>query len=163
MRNKIIEAHYSDNRDILVKVISRRIGYNIPIAEEIVQEAYSRALRYWATFDSDNRSFTTWFRTILNNACRDAQDVERSYGVVKDVDEVFNECSQYSSYKLNKIKGMIEDVKGMEEKEIIHMYFNLGFTPAEIREVVNGYSIDSIKSRVKRFKKFVEESYVERT
>ena len=83
----ILEIHYNRNRDVLTKKLAGRVGtrYN---AEDVVQEAYARALKYFRAWTYDGvgtelDSFNRWFTTILNNACREFQYEERGQGMVR--------------------------------------------------------------------------------
>lgn len=56
-----VEQHYRENFDRLVSVYSRRFGHHN--AEDIVQEAYTRALTYLHTYHGP--SFDAWLSKIL--------------------------------------------------------------------------------------------------
>lgn len=70
-RNAFIEGHYRKNRIRLVKIMSRRTGYTN--AEDVIQEAYCRALRSWDAF-TPGSNFETWFRSICDNSHKDDMD-----------------------------------------------------------------------------------------
>lgn len=69
----IITQHYKDNYRRLIKRMTFRAGTEWD-AEDVVQEAYARALRYQDSFDGTN--FDRWFNTILNNALREHKNNE---------------------------------------------------------------------------------------
>lgn len=75
MFNKTIEEHYRANFNTLVKRYKRPLGSE-QAAEDVVQEAYVRCLKYQHTWDS-SQEFTPWFSIILRNAFRDQLSSER--------------------------------------------------------------------------------------
>lgn len=64
----IIEQHYRDNFDRLVSAYQGRVGHHN--AEDVVQEAYTRALLYSKSF-SDERPIDHWINQILRNCAAD--------------------------------------------------------------------------------------------
>ena len=70
MRNDVIENHFRKNYKKQVGYITNRVPHKShALAEEVVQEAYCRALKYFKGFDPTRSNFSTWFNRILNNAC----------------------------------------------------------------------------------------------
>lgn len=62
-----------------VKVMSRILGGDVTLAEDVVQEAFTRAVKYILLFDEEKGLMETWFNAILFNALRDIQKQERNY------------------------------------------------------------------------------------
>ena len=60
----IIEEFYKENFDKLVVQLSRRAG-SLENAEDIVQEAFLRALTYKDAYNPKLNQFSTWFNGIL--------------------------------------------------------------------------------------------------
>ena len=78
---KMIEDHYKNNFKRLVNKTVGKTGnrYN---AEDAVQEAYTRALAYYKTFNPESGVFEKWFENILNNSVRNLNSEARSKGIV---------------------------------------------------------------------------------
>jgi len=74
----MIEQHYRDNYKKLVYRIAYRVR-GPANAEDVVQEAYARALKY--VDNTEVLEFDKWFNRLLNNACKDWQNVERHQGM----------------------------------------------------------------------------------
>lgn len=155
VRDDIISIHYDNNYDILVKRVCRRVGNNYALAEEIVQEAYTRALRYFSCFDPDLKPFEAWFNTILNNATRDIQKEERESGMPRD-EEDFVEPPE-SKTLFRAVSKHIDEMSASDDKEIMHMYFNMSMTPKEISEVVESTTPKTIRNKVAYFKKLLSD------
>ena len=71
-RNSLITKHYIENYKRLVKRSMWRVpNKSLALAEECVQEAYARALKYYSTFNPKQDLFNNWFEGILRNAIND--------------------------------------------------------------------------------------------
>lgn len=79
-----LESLYVASRDKYVKSIRNMMG-SVHSAEDAVQEAFCRALKYWKSFDGDN--IQGWFWTILRNAARDIKKEDRLDGMTTGSDE----------------------------------------------------------------------------
>lgn len=163
-RNQTIETHYKKNYKRLVKHMTNRVPDNSPaLAEEVVMEAYARALAYWESYDPTRGEFSTWFNRIMNNACaaciRDEQGTNLSmddddldlepYRLMQDIEIPFHIIVLIQS-EMNKQRP--------EVKEVLNMFFNLGMKTREIAECVD-YNHGNIRQIVRRFRiKFEDEN-----
>lgn len=77
----LIEKHYRDNFKNLTIRYSRQLQ-SLARAEDVVQEAYTRALRYWERYSLE-QDFGAWLNTILINCLRDNMREERMQGAVE--------------------------------------------------------------------------------
>ena len=66
----MIEQFYKENYNILVKRIQARRMQECD-AEDVVQEAFVRALKYADSFNPDFHEIGAWFNTILNNSFKE--------------------------------------------------------------------------------------------
>ena len=83
---KLIEDYYRENFDSLVIRTINKAGGKAN-AEDIVQEAFTRALTYYTSYVPDIYEFGAWFSRILDNTSKDFHRVEKNKGMVIDVDE----------------------------------------------------------------------------
>ena len=133
-----LETHYRENRNTLVKRMKGRVPNNSEaLAEEVVQEAYTRAFKYFSTYKPKNNNFEDWFYRILLNCVSDCRSEEADRGVVRDKQE---EEEVYFEGKLNQdmlihIQNTIDSYEP-EEKKIIQLYFFGGLTTKSIAEHV---------------------------
>jgi RNA polymerase sigma factor (sigma-70 family) len=132
-----LEMYYRDNFDTIVKKLTRRAGspHN---AEDIAQEAFARALRFYDAYDS-SRPFEGWFVNILNNSLREFKVAERNYGMsrqsmAEQTEEQYEGDSLPQMYR-EEVSEMIE--KSGEDKEILRLYFLIGYKTGEIVKVLD--------------------------
>jgi len=149
---KLIEAHYRKNFERLVKVLGFRAGgrHN---AEDIVQEAYTRALTYWNAFDM-KEDFSAWFKSIQTNAMKDFYQDEIKRGIVNA--HQGRDVMHDRPVALDRIK-IGEFMKKMETKpkniaKILHLSMILGYEHKEVAQQVPENLI-FIKNVLQRFRK----------
>ena len=136
---KLIEEHYRTNSKRLVKRFSG-VGRSRHNSEDLVQEAYTRALQYWKSFNaekfSDENSFDKWFMRIVVNCMKDKIKEEKEHGAVSGVDVP----ADVRPNVLNRL--IIEDVRKIIAKEaeniryILTLFFFEQYKGAEIAEIV---------------------------
>lgn len=148
-----IEQFYRRTYQEHIKKVSNRVGgvYN---AEDVVQEAFARALKYWDSFDPTHKTIGSWFNTILNNAAKDFSKEERMLGMCLEFDEEVYDgvaMSQTSHHMLRKLEKLINKKTG-HTRELLYLYYLKGYKPREIQEVL-GLNNMAIRIAVLRFKK----------
>jgi len=154
-RNEILVKLYTENYKKYCKAVNRRAGgeYN---AEDVVQEAFCRALKYWPTYNPEKRPLEAWFVTILNNALRDFKREELAYGTCDEFNEEEydgQEMSQTDAKMVEQVQKLINQ-KDDGQREILELHFSFGYKPSEIVEildVVNG----TVRQTIWRFKEEV--------
>lgn len=163
-RNEVIEEHYRKNYKTLVNHMVNRVpNKSHALAEEVVQEAYCRALKYYDGFDPTRKPFSTWFNRILNNACSaclqeeggnlpslddEEMDLE-PFRIMEDVDIPF-ELVVMIQESMKKQKADVF--------EVLNMFFNLGMKTREIAECVE-FNHGNIRQIIRRFRlKFDDEN-----
>lgn len=156
--NELIEAHYRKHRNNLVHRISFRAG-GVQEAEDVVQDAYVRAMQYFDSYDV-TKEFDLWFSRVLFNALKDHRRSERGYTVV-EFDEEHEEgipCQQYNEEVVKQILQRIED-KAPPAKEILYLHFKYGYRVVDIHALVGG-GIWAIHKTVSRFREELKELYL---
>lgn len=136
--DELIEEHYRLNFDKLVKRSTYRVPNKSPhIAEECVQEAYLRAIKYINAFNPDLDTFEKWFEGILRNAINDCRTIEKDRGVTKELtDDLVEEVASKkdkAQYVL-VMKYINEDSKN---RTILTLFFLLGYKTKDIAEYTN--------------------------
>lgn len=146
----LIDIHFREKYDTLVKKIAVHMG-SIHNAEDVIQETYYRACKYWNTFDKTNNLFSTWFATILNNAIKDHFKSEYMHGMSTDIlPDLIGETRAFQRIELNQLIKKIEE---QEERvsRILRLYLLDGYRSKEIAEVVPE-SAANIRKIVQRFR-----------
>lgn len=143
--------YYQDNFDSLVKKINRICG-NYHDAEDVVQDAFERAVRYLHTCNDMDK----WFNIILRNTYRDFVRQRMGWPTTKPIDEHLEELEAVIVDHLRP--SMVGTIDEMIEKEkepnrtIIALHVNYGFSQGEIACIVAGTSIGNINNILNRFK-----------
>lgn len=153
----LIEEHYQANRSKLVKRMTFRSGTEWD-AEDIVQEAYVRAVKYFASFD--NRNFDSWFNTILNNALREHKNNEKGFSTSSIEEEEELEgvpCNQYNQLIVEEIYEII-NTKSENQIEVLTLFFQNGYTARDIGHITN-HTYSATHQMIQRFRNELKELY----
>ena len=156
-RNKIIEEFYKRNYNDLCKRVANRAGgaYN---AEDVVQEAFLRAIKYWGSYNPERRSVGAWFNTILQNALKDFSKEERMLGMSVEFDEELYDgllMSQTATHMLRKVRELIESKNGLT-RDILELYFLHNYKQRDVVKVLD-VKASTVNNYVFRFKQEVKE------
>ena len=154
--NDLIAEHYEANRDRLVK----RYYFLGDGAEDVVQDAYERAIRYASSFKGDE--FNKWFNTILRNSMRDYRRMEMGRQEDEEVDEydhVGSECSGFENKMWGEIFALIEQ-KSESHAEVLNLYFGQGYSYKDISAVTEHTYFNAYRI-VSRFKEELVNRYKE--
>ncbi len=150
----LIEEHYKRKFKDQVKGLSHATG-GYHNAEDTVQEAYTRACKYWNTYDQA-RTFDAWFQTILSNCVRDKQRDSVLNGMVQEAANVMADPPTGDVtnriYLDEVVKKMMAYPKHVAY--VLKMYLLLGYTSKEIAEFTD-YKPENIRQIVTRFRQEV--------
>lgn len=149
-KNEFIETYYRENYKERLKFARKRVGgYNLALAEEAVQEAFARALRYFSTYDAEE-DFDKWFGKILVNCINDIKRIEGDSGASRD--EFSNDY--IANVQFNKEVVELFGKETPRNQEILNMYFFYGYKSREIAEFMH-ISHDSVRDIIRTFRKRV--------
>lgn len=149
-----LEKYFQKEYDNLVRKVTRRAG-SPENAEDVVQEAFFRACKYWASYDPETK-LGAWFNTILNNACKDKVREERMLGMVVEIEE-----DQFDPVEMNddntdqRVRELIRQKKG-SQREVLRLYYEKGYKPIEIKDITD-VDHSTIRQTIWRFKEEVKE------
>lgn len=156
MRNQVITEHYNLNHTRLTKVVSGRLGGSIHLAEEAVQEAYSRALTFFdkCNFDTEH-GFNGWFATILNNTVKDVSKTERNRGL--NIDEVcesnfVDKINLHNSLSIAVISREIATLRNTLHSEVLRLALVHGMSHKDVAMVTDVSSHNTVRTILRRFK-----------
>lgn len=149
-KNDLIESYYRGNYPLLIKIARRRVGdYNLYLAEEAVQEAFYRSLKYFRTYNA-TEDFGIWYKRILINTVNEIKWKERNAGVCDDEEREdlgFSGDVVFTKEILNLL--------GKQSKrnlDILNMYFFYQYKSREIAEYMN-MSHDVVRDVIRTFRK----------
>jgi len=156
-----LECFYYENYDSLVKRTSSRCGSPFD-AEDIVQTAFEKALRYWKTY-TEGTHLDRWFSVILNNTLRDHQNAVRMGPVTKPLEEHLDDIEPIIP---NDVLPVIrQDIKNMAKAEaeptrtVLRLHLDFGFTCGEINDLMQGLTYRKINDMIKVFQRKVIKRY----
>lgn len=158
-KNEVLGKFYEVERDNLL----RRLNYGAGSpsnAEDVLQEAFVRALIYWDTFDPERKELGAWFNTIMRNALRDFKREEWLFGMGEEFDEEQYDPQEMPVNESELVKKIYEMVDGKidDHQEILLLYFEKHYSPKDIANITN-FKVKTIKQVVWRFKNEVLERY----
>lgn len=152
----VIEDHYVANRHKYVKIFTYRSG-SPEAAEDIVQEAYERVLRY--RHSCSVREADKWIRTVLNNCLRDFKNIEKGHAS----DELEEEniegagCPHYDNHVMKEVYELI-DTKAQIQKEILIPFFRYEYTASDISKITD-HSYANCHKVISRFRQELRDLY----
>jgi RNA polymerase sigma factor (sigma-70 family) len=138
----LVEQHYRSNSATLFKMYKN---------DDIVHEAYTRALQYWESFNIE-QDIDKWFHQIIRNCVVDYLVKERMHGMVDAEfagDEMTHEDA-FSKMMMDDVEKLIQKRKP-EDQTILRLSIFYQYRPREIANLVpqnRGY----ISTLVYRFK-----------
>ena len=154
--NELVNNYYRENYDALVKKVKNRAG-SPENAEDVVQEAFTRALKY---FDSylPHLQFERWFGVILSNTLKTYQNECRMAGLTKNIDDALDELEpvvpDHIKDHFRNHMDKLSNSKGSYNKEIIRLHILFGYTSKEISELL-GISNGAVRNSISAFTKEV--------
>lgn len=155
-----IEDHFRKNQGALVKRVKYRVGTQWD-AEDVVQEAYYRALKYRFSFiEGTNMDF--WFNRILKNAITDYMKAEREYAGMEDVDDDEGEPVENENIP-DSIKREIRHAISQlpdNQREVVELHLVYGYELKQILQIVD-MKYQNINQILKRFKRSIKDLYMQ--
>lgn len=147
--SELIENHYKENYNRILKRMAFRAG-GIHQAEDIVQEAYARALKYHNNHKIDE--FDKWFSMVLNNAFNDYMRDEIGLSYIEDDDEPLGlvECGLVTSQTRREVYDIIS-TKSVVQQEVLNLHLRQGYSPTDIANTTS-HSYANVHKIIQRFK-----------
>lgn len=157
----MIEQYYKDNLPALLKRIKAR-GMQEADAEDVVHEAFARALKYQRSFNGSEEEIGKWFNTILNNTFKGYRHANFTGDFSFVEEEHMEEYDDADETWTNKdiILKVKEEVSGLkkEHRDIIELVILNGFRYKEASHILDE-NVENIKKVVFRFKKNMKEKF----
>ena len=153
-RDELISEHYQMHYGSLIKFFSYRHNGNEQDAEDIVQEAYARALKYFDSYDAENSKFTTWFGKIIVNCERDLVRAKLRNGSTEEFDEelydpVFEDHALRQDFM--NLRGHIDRCK-QDVREVLTLYYIYQYSLSDIASLLPMFKYKQIDNMVKDFR-----------
>lgn len=139
-------------------MVTARVGGSTELAEDIISEAYARAMKYFNCFNPEVNHFSAWFHKILNNVSRDVQRRERNSGMTMREEESV-EVRFDLPFAKEYIQNEMDNITNEVHAEIIHHYYINELKPREIYEIMEGVKPTTIRKVAQRFCDVLKEKY----
>lgn len=152
-----LEQIFKDKYDDLVRIYKSRAGEND--VEDVIQEAFYRALHYKDSFNPTFISLENWLTSIMNNCLRDMLREKRDGQAMHDSEHdpaIDDRCPSDTELEA-RIMLDIES-RGGNTRQILWLYFVMGHKSQDIHKIVGGsYSV--VTTICERFKGQCQERY----
>lgn len=150
---ELYEAKYDD----LVRVYKSRAGEND--VEDVVQEAFYRALHYKDSFNPTFISLENWFTSIVNNCLNDMLREKRDGAAMHDSEHepLINDRCPSDEDLEEKIMLDIAQKRG-DTRQIIWLYFVMGYGLKDIHMAIGG-SYYNVNRATSDFRDYCQNKY----
>lgn len=153
--HELIEQHYLTHRRNLVKRMSFAAG---DYAEDVVQEAYYRALKYAKSYNPQF-SLEKWFSQILNNSLKEHKNTEKGFSatVFEEDDQEGVSCTGMGERILAEVYDLIS-TKSKVQIDVLTYSCQQGYTAKEVSELTE-YTYANCHQIIHRFRQELKELY----
>lgn len=145
-----IEQYYREEYSRLVKIVGRRYGLG-DHAQDVIQTAFERALRYHQQLDPE-REIGPWMNTIIFNCVSDHFRSERGI-VFEELDEL-NHMAGWGEVEANHLYDTVKTLISKENPDyqpILELHFLQGYSSVEIYQF-NSFSYPNTRKIIQRFR-----------
>ena len=148
------DEFYRDSYKRQVGTVKKYLKCDYSTAEDIVMEAYARALKYQLSYDPDRSPINTWFNSIIFNLIkehtteppREEYNENRSSGVWTKVEhELF--------------RKELKKVRNKDHRYILTLFYILGYSSKDISQILYDYSQTNVTTICSRFKQKLSNKY----
>lgn len=151
-----LTAYYKGNRQRLVDNYTKRCG-NSADAEDVVQEAFTKALTYIDRY-VETEPFSNWMTRIVYNTFCDWKKEQKAGGVtVSFCDESYDpiEGTEYKKAMVDKVKGFVDSYDD-RTKEVVNLFYFCNYKAREIAEIT-GLSLSLVLRTLYEFRSLMKE------
>lgn len=150
---EVFEEKYDD----LVRIYKSRAGEND--VEDMIQEAFYRALYYKDSFNPTYISLENWLTSIMNNCLKDLLREKRDGAAMHDSEHepiIDDRCPSDKQLEDKILKEI--DKKAGDTRQILWLYFVMGVKNEDIHKIIGG-SYANINLATDRFKNSMRDKY----
>lgn len=149
-----IEKHYRKNRKTFVAKVRRNLD---EYAEDIVQEAYRRALSAVHS-GYEVMNFEAWMNRILFTVCQDFEKFAKGMSMGDGSEEEAVEDFSYSEAIKYEIWNEVGNITNQVERDAVGMNIQYGYNRKEISEILD-VNIRTVEFWLSKFKNRMKEKY----
>jgi RNA polymerase sigma factor (sigma-70 family) len=157
MIEKQIENYYRNSYKDKVIIMSRILRGDLESAEDIVQEAFYRALKFKSSYDPSMGTLDKWFNSIMFNYLREHQKSQKnspeSGSTCISAENILNELGiEKKKENQEQIQLALNSVKNLSHRRVLRLFFVLGYTSTEISQIELDMTQTNVTTIVNRFK-----------
>lgn len=132
---KQLRHFFAEEYDRLVKKANARVRH-FDDAEDIVMDAFRKAVEYWNSYDPSHKEIGAWFNTILNNSIKTYQREKFIQHVeIDDVEDDTQELSDEGKELYSKVIDSMYDKGDDNRRQILYLFYVLGYSYKEIDQI----------------------------
>jgi len=156
---KRFQNYYEEYMSQVYGYVYMRVGRDRQLAEDLVSEAFMKALEHFDTFSEKDGSFRAWIFKITKNHLIDYYRSSKSKSVesLEDLGNVLQDKADIEEDAKSGIEKekLYEALKSLpeEKRELVVMKYLTGYSYKEIAEILGE---DENKIRVKTFRTIKE-------
>lgn len=153
-----IEKCFREHWDEFIKKISRRC-VNPSDAEDVVAEAFKRAIQYKDSYNPERQAIHVWIFCIVLNSYHDYISDLFKRGMSVPLNDAHVDGYERDFEGIATAEQVVKEIDKLSEgptKDCLSMYFGLGMTPKEIA-LVAPVNAKFVRNSVYRFKEFIIE------
>lgn len=155
MYEKGFGEFYSVTHDALYRYIWGKMGTDVMI-EDIMQETYYKAYENREMLES-HPNVVGWLFKTANFIVRNQKRKKDNQSVsLEKISETARNLYSYGGYETIEWKMMLEDMLSDKEKELIYLYYQSGYSSAEIARR-NGATEGNIRVKLYRVRRKIRE------
>jgi|SRR5690554_309416 len=154
-----LTAYYEQSFDTLTKSLSGRVG-GMANAEDIVQEAFVRALTYLDTYIPGRVQIQTWFSPILRRAMYDHKRQELRQGMTTEKLEAEESEEEFKGVDQATMGEIEEEInkRPQSHAEVLRLHILYGYPRRAIVEITD-VSLTNVGTILDRFKADMKVKY----
>lgn len=144
-----LEQLYRDNKKRYVRKIYPYV-HNQEVCEDIVQEAFSKAISKLHTYNPKRGGLSTWFNSVLFSVLWNyKRSLRKDPTMVNILD--YLECDELCYYEDRELFDIIDKVKNRMHQKVLVSNFVLGYSHQETATNLN-ITQDNVRKIVQRFR-----------
>lgn len=152
-----IEQYYKNEYLNKVKIICRILQGDFSSAEDVVQEAFYRALKFHKSYDNRRGTIDKWFNSIMFNYLREHQkfmkNIPTNHSEEICPEDVLQQLMlQPSDESRGLIIKHIREVKNEVHRRVLKLFFINGYTSTEISQIESKMTPNNVTTIVSRFR-----------
>lgn len=150
----MIEEFYKNNYKRLVHTVAKKLNGDRTTAEDVVQEAFLKAVYFFPAYDPERGKLSSWFNTIMYNVLSDVHNNRKEHTVDSDAvtaQDVVGDSIKTSDFSAFLVKK-ISEVKNEKHRDILTLFYIYGFSSKDIPYLVEDVSQTLVTTTATRFK-----------